>query len=77
MDARLCGAMVLAIATALCGHAIAAEQSVTPLARVIAKPLRGTISQVVGIALTTKVGVPEFPNGLRGNACVMSGHATG
>ncbi len=77
MDARLCGAMVLAIATALCGNAIAAEQSVTPLTASDCQALAQTIGQVVGIALTTKVGAPEFPSGLRGNACVMSGHATG
>jgi hypothetical protein len=77
LDARLCGAMVLAIATALCGNAIAAEQSVTPLTASDCQALAQTIGQVVGIALTTKVGAPEFPSGLRGNACVMSGHATG
>jgi hypothetical protein len=77
MNVRLRGAMVLGIATALCGHAIAAEQSVTPLAASDCQALAGTISQAVGIALTTKVGAPEFPSGLRGNACVMSGRATG
>ena len=77
MDVRLRGAMVLGIATALCGHAIAAEQGITPLAASDCQALAGKISQAVGIALTTKVGAPEFPGGLRGNACVMSGHATG
>jgi hypothetical protein len=77
MHARLCGARVLGIATALCGCAIAAEQSITPLATTDCQALAGTISQAVGIALTTKVGAPEFPSGLRGNACLMSGHATG
>lgn len=36
-----------------------------------------TISQAVGIALTVREGAPDFPNGLRGNACLMSGRATG
>jgi hypothetical protein len=36
-----------------------------------------TIGQAVGIALTTREGAPDFPNGLRGNACLMSGRATG
>ena len=77
MDVRLRGAMVLGIATALCGHAIAAEQSVTPLSASDCQALAQTIGQAAGIALTTKVGAPEFPSGLRGNACLMAGHATG
>jgi hypothetical protein len=76
MDARVRGAVALGIATALCGHAIAAEQNITPLAASDCQTVAKTISQAVGIALTTKVGAPEFPSGLRGNACLMSGHAT-
>jgi hypothetical protein len=30
-----------------------------------------------GIPLTIKVGVPDFTNDVRGNACLMSGRATG
>jgi hypothetical protein len=77
MHARLRCAVALGIATVLCGHAIAAEQSITPMAADDCQTLAKTISQAVGIALTTRMGAPEFPNGLRGNACLMSGHATG
>jgi hypothetical protein len=77
MDVRLCGALVLGIATALGGRATAAEQGITPLAANDCQTLAQTIGQAVGIALTAKVGAPEFPSGLRGNACVMSGHVTG
>ena len=77
MHARLRGAVALGIAAALCGRAIATEQSITPLTANDCQTIAKTIGQAVGIALTTKVGAPEFPNGLRGNACLMSGHATG
>src|ERR1700761_7845028 len=64
--------VALSIATAL-----STEQSITPLAATDCRAIANTISQAVGIPLTTKEGKPEFPSGLRGNACLMSGHATG
>jgi hypothetical protein len=64
--------VALSIATAL-----STEQSITPLAATDCRAIAKTISQAVGIPLTTKEGKPEFPSGLRGNACLMSGHATG
>jgi hypothetical protein len=77
MQARSHCAVALGIAMALCGQSIAAEQSITPLAANDCQTIAKTIGQAVAMALTTKVGAPEFPNGLRGNACLMSGHATG
>lgn len=64
--------VALSIATAL-----SAEQSITPLAATDCRAIAKTISQSVGIALTVREGAPDFPSGLRGNACLMSGRATG
>jgi hypothetical protein len=64
--------VALSIATAL-----SAEQSITPLAATDCRAVAKTISQAVGIALAVRQGAPDFPNGLRGNACLMSGRATG
>jgi hypothetical protein len=66
------GVVALSIATALSG-----DQSITPLAPSDCRAIAKTISQAVGIPLTTKEGKPDFPNGLRGTACLMSGRATG
>src|ERR1700761_8853264 len=57
--------------------ALSTEQTITPLAATDCRAIAKTISQAVGIPLTTKEGKPEFPSGLRGKACLMSGHATG
>jgi hypothetical protein len=64
--------VALSIATAL-----SAEQSITPLAATDCRAIAKTITQAVGIALTAREGAPDFPDGLRGNACLMSGRATG
>lgn len=66
------GVVALSIATALSG-----DQSITPLAPSDCRAIAKTISQAVGISLTTKERKPDFPNGLRGTACLMSGRATG
>jgi hypothetical protein len=66
------GALALSVATAL-----SAEQNITPLAATDCRAIAKTIVQTVGIALAVRQGAPDFPNGLRGNACLMSGHATG
>jgi hypothetical protein len=52
--------VALSIATAL-----STEQSITPLAATDCRAIANTISQAVGIPLTTKEGKPEFPSGLR------------
>jgi hypothetical protein len=64
--------VALSIATAL-----SAEQSITPLVATDCRAIAKTISKAVGIALAVRQGAPDFPNGLRGNACLMSGRATG
>ncbi len=66
------GAVALSVATAL-----SADQNITPMAASDCRAIAQTISQAVGIPLTAKEGKPDFPNGLRGNACLMSGRATG
>jgi hypothetical protein len=66
------GAVALSVVTALSG-----DQSITPMAASDCRAIAKTISQAVAIPLTTKEGKPDFPSGLRGNACLMSGRATG
>jgi hypothetical protein len=76
-------AVALSIATALANaeFAQAAEQSITPVPQAECEALARKISQAVGIKLSTKVGgndfVADFLPGVRGNACLMSGRATG
>jgi len=55
---------------------IAAEQSVAPMAAADCKTLAAKISQAVGIPLGTRVGKPGL-SGIEGNACLMSGRASG
>ena len=66
------GAVALSVVTALSG-----DQSITPMAASDCRAIAKTISQAVAIPLTTKEGKPDFPSGLRGNACLMSGRAIG
>jgi hypothetical protein len=58
------------------GPGVAADQSVTPMAATDCKTLAVKISQAVGIPLRTRVGKPDL-SGIDGNACLMSGRATG
>jgi hypothetical protein len=58
------------------GPGIAAEHSVTPMAATDCKTLAVKISQAVGIPLSTRVGKPDL-SGISGNACLVSGRATG
>jgi hypothetical protein len=66
------GAVALSVVTALSG-----DQSITPMAASDCRAIANTLSQAVAIPLTTKEGKPDFPSGLRGNACLMSGRAIG
>jgi hypothetical protein len=76
-------AVALSIATVFANTAlaVAAEQSITPMAGTECEALARKISQAVGIKLSTKVGEPDFVAdflpGLHGNACLMSGRAIG
>jgi hypothetical protein len=75
-----CAAVALSVLanTAL---AIAAEQSITPMAGTECEAVARKISPAVGIKLSTKVGGPDFVAdflpGVHGNACLMSGRASG
>jgi hypothetical protein len=72
-------AMSLTIALSMLaneGPGIAAEQSVTPMAATDCNTLAEKISQAAGIPLRTRVGKPDL-SGIDGNACLMSGRATG
>src|SRR6516165_8699905 len=71
-------AVILSIATVLANadFALAAEQSITPLASTECEAMAQKISQAAGIALKTRVGKPDL-SGFNGNACLMSGRATG
>ena len=76
-------AVAFSIATVLANadFAVAAEQSITPMAGTECEALARKISQAVGIKLSTKVGGPDFVAdflpGVQGNACLMSSRATG
>ena len=75
--------VALSIATVLASTAlaIAAEQSITSIAGTECEALARKISQAVGIKLSTKVGGPDFVAdflpGVHGDACLMSGRASG
>jgi len=77
------GAVALSIATVLANadFALAAEQSITPMAGTECEAMARKISQAFGIPLNTKVGGPDFAAdflpGVQGNACLMSGRARG
>ena len=74
-------ALSIAIVLANTALAIAAEQSITPMAGTECEAMARKISQAVGIKLGTKVGGPDFVAdflpGVHGNACLMSGRASG
>ena len=70
--------VALSIATVLAnaGFALAAEKSVTPMAGTECEAMAQKIGQAAGIPLKTRVGKPDL-SGFDGNACLMSGRATG
>ena len=74
-------ALSIAIVLANTALAIAAEQSITPMAGTECEAVARKISPAVGIKLSTKVGGPDFVAdflpGVHGNACLMSGRASG
>jgi hypothetical protein len=76
-------AVTLSLATVLANadFALAAEQSITPMAGTECEALARKIGQASGIPLSTKVGGPDFAAGflpgVRGSVCLMSGRATG
>jgi hypothetical protein len=75
--------VAFSIATVLANadFALAAEQSITPMAGTECEAMARKISQAAGIKLSTNVGGPDFVAdflpGVQGNACLMSGRATG
>jgi hypothetical protein len=74
-----CAALTLSIATVLASpeFARAAPQNIRPMAASACQAIAKTITGATGIPLTIKMGVPDFPNDVHGNACLMSGRATG
>ena len=72
------GAVAFSIATVLANadFALAAEQSITPMAGTECEAMARKISQAAGFPLKTRVGKPDL-SGFDGNACLMSGRATG
>ena len=72
------GAVAFLIATVLANadFALAAEQSITPLAATECEAMARKISQAAGFPLKTRVGKPDL-SGISGNACLVSGRATG
>jgi hypothetical protein len=69
-------ALSIAIVLANTALAIAAEQSITPMAGTECEAMARKISQAVGIKLGTKVGGPDFVAdflpGVHGNACFVA-----
>jgi len=72
------GAVAFLIATVFANadFALAAEQSITPMAGTECEAIARKISQAAGFPLKTRVGKPDL-SGFDGNACLMSGRATG
>jgi hypothetical protein len=70
--------VALSIATVLANTAlaVATEQSITPMAGPECEVMARKISQAAGFPLKTRVGKPDL-SGFDGNACLMSGRATG
>lgn len=74
-----CVALALSIATGLAKpeFARAAQQNITPMAASDCQAIAKMITRATGIPLKIKVGVRDFPDDLRGTACLMSGRETG
>ena len=70
--------VAFSIATVLANadFALAAKQSITPMAGTECEAMARKISQAAGFPLNTSVGKPDL-SGIDGNACLISGRATG
>lgn len=57
--------------------AVAAQSNIKPMAQQDCDATAKAISQAIGIPLKVKIGTPTLPEGLHGNACLLSGEAKG
>ncbi len=57
--------------------AFAAQSRIEPLPQQDCDAAARAIGKAIGIPLTVKIGAPAHPEGLHGNACLLSGEAKG
>lgn len=72
---RIVGSAV-ALVLALC-PALAADRNIKPVPPSQCRALAETLGKVAGIPLSAATGRPAFPNGVKGDACLLSGKAIG
>jgi len=56
---------------------LAADRKIAPLPAETCRALAQSLAKAVGIPLSMKQGKPTFPTGVQGDACLLSGKATG
>lgn len=67
-------AVVLMLASS---PALAADRKIRPLPADQCRVLGETLAKAIAIPLSARTGRPAFPGGLSGDACLLSGKATG
>jgi len=72
---RMIGVAV-ALMVASC-PALAADRKIRPLPADQCRALAETLGRAAAIPLSARVGRPAFPTGVSGDACLLSGKATG
>jgi hypothetical protein len=60
-----------------CCPTVAADKKIKPLAAQDCSAIAQSIGKAIGIPLSMKVGKPAFPDDVNGDACLLSGKATG
>ncbi len=69
--------MAAALLAASLPPALAADRKIAPLPAEACRALAQSIGKAIGISLSTRQGKPAFPAGVQGDACLISGKATG
>jgi hypothetical protein len=72
---RMIGAVVALMVVSW--PALAADRKIRPLPLDQCRVLAETLGRVAAIPLSARVGRPAFPAGVSGDACLLSGKATG
>jgi hypothetical protein len=71
------GAALPAILPGAAPPAMAAETNIIPLPPSDCGAVSAAVSRAINIPLKTRVATPSFPDGLHGDACLLSGQASG
>ncbi len=69
-------ALMTGCALASC-PALAADRKIRPLPADQCRALADTLGKAAAIPLSARIGKPAFPTGVSGDACLLSGKATG